>query len=189
MERFGCLHACIQDPSEVVVSACSSVLEIYAALHAPRCRYKDVEVIEYLVHNACFHHLRLGALLKALSRSKLDKSKKKPLKMEETEFDNIWNIGGNKFHYLQRHLSIIKRDMGSDMNTFDTQHSEHGHISLVKEGYKVSNRMLNLFYFPYLLILFQSLLITCGKGLVEARIHSSNRDLQPQRYHEGSRST
>jgi hypothetical protein len=50
-------------------------------------------------------------------------------------------MGGNKFHYLQRHLSTVKRDMGANMNTFDTQHSEHGHIRLVKEGYQVIKKM------------------------------------------------
>jgi predicted cation transporter len=47
MKEFGFTHPLIQDLSEVVLSACASVLEMYAALHAKQCRYKDVRIVEY----------------------------------------------------------------------------------------------------------------------------------------------
>lgn len=138
MKEFGFTHPLIQDLSEVVLSACASVLEMYAALHAKRCRYKDVRIVEYLVHNACFHYVRLAGLLKALSHSKVDKHRKrKPIKVNDATMC-IWGVGGNKFHYLQRHMSIVKREMGANMDSTDTQQSEKGHITFVKTSYQVS---------------------------------------------------
>ena len=50
-----------------------------------------------------------------------------------------WKVGGNKFHYLMQHVGQSLRDMGANMDTFDTQNSERSNMA-VKENYRKSSK-------------------------------------------------
>lgn len=87
MRLFGFRDEIVQDISEVVASACSSLFEMYAALHSKRCRYRDVDFIEYLVHNAGFHHVRFMMLCTLLPQCKLDDGN--PVKLSKEIFKKV----------------------------------------------------------------------------------------------------
>jgi len=80
MVSFGFTEPLISDVSDVVLSACASVVEMFAALQAGKCRYSEVSVIEYLIHNAGFHHLRLAMLLKAFTYCSVEGNSRTPVK-------------------------------------------------------------------------------------------------------------
>ena len=155
MHHFGYDNAFIQDISEVVLSACSSLFEMYAGLYCKQCRYRDVEVIKYLVHNAGFHHLRLLKLMSAIPHCRSGDGH--PIKASSSEvIDKAWKslVKGNKFHMLMFHLSEAKLKFGANLNTIDTQETEGKHKTFVKQAYLVSYRTIyrssRSFYFCFL---------------------------------------
>ena len=146
MRLFGFRDEIVQDISEVVVSACSSLFEMYAALHSKRCRYRDVDFIEYLVHNAGFHHVRFMTLCTLLPQCKLDDGN--PVKLSKEIFKKVsWQsiIRGNKFHMLMFHLARAKTSVGANLNTIDTQDSESCHKDFVKRPHQVSSYLIRWF--------------------------------------------
>lgn len=135
MHKFGCANDYIQDISEVALSACASLFEMYAGLHSKRCRVRDVDVIEYLVHNSGFHHLRLMKLVDVITNIKFAAEGQPALGP-----DKPWNsvIGGNKFHMLMQHLARAKLEFGANLSVIDTEESEGCHKTFVKKPYLVS---------------------------------------------------
>ena len=138
MRLFGIKEERIQDISEVVLSACSSIFEMYAGIHSKKCRYRDVNFIEYLVHNAGFHHLRFMMLCTTLPQCKVVDGH--PFKAQGDSLKKIpWSsvIRGNKFHMLMFHLAGAKRCVGANLGTIDTQDSESAHKRFVKRPHEV----------------------------------------------------
>lgn len=143
LQDFGFIdtrYDCIQDISDVVLSACASVVEMYAGLHCTKCTYRDERTIEYLIHNAGFHHLRLAMLKKVLPQCRIKKPSGPPIKWSKKDCPLIsWTsaVGGNKFHMLMFHLAKAKSVVGADLSIVDTQKSEGCHKIFVKEPYAV----------------------------------------------------
>ena len=134
MDQFGCHDEHLTDITDVVLSACASLFEMYAGLHCKKCRYRDVDVIEYLVHNAGFHHLRFMKLMDIISNIKYDKGGML-IKVPDLPWNSV--IRGNKFHMLMHHLSMSKTHFGANLNVLDTEETEAKHKTVVKEAYKV----------------------------------------------------
>jgi len=57
---------CMQDISEIVLSAAATCVEMYFAVTAKELRRGDLATVQYLVDCASFHHLRLSRLFKSL---------------------------------------------------------------------------------------------------------------------------
>lgn len=143
MHQFGIKDELIQDISEVVLSACASLFEMYAGLHSRECRINDVNHMEYLIHNAGYHHVRFTMLCSVIPLIKYDKAGK----LIKPDKPIVWPsaIRGNKFHMLMFHLSQAKLQYGADLRIIDTQESESKHRSSVKCHQPVCKKYFNYF--------------------------------------------
>ena len=70
LSQIGIEDTKLQDVSDVVLSACASVFEMYQMFISKTLLYGDVDTLVYLKSNARYHHLRLAMLFKILSKYK-----------------------------------------------------------------------------------------------------------------------
>jgi len=133
LSQIGLQDPILHDVSDVVLSACASVLEMYQMFISKELLYGDVDTLAYLVSNARYHHVRLAMLFKVLSEYKDGED------WSEYEFDWKLAIGGNKFHLLQ-HMVEAKRDLGADTRISDTELCEQMHIPSIRIPFAATNK-------------------------------------------------
>jgi hypothetical protein len=133
LSQIGLEDPILQDVSDVVLSACTSVFEMYQMFVSKELLYGDVDTLAYLVSNARYHHVRLAMLFKVLSDYKDGE--------DWSGCDMNWYlaIGGNKFHLLQ-HMVEAKRDLGADSRISDTELCEQMHIPSIREPFAATNK-------------------------------------------------
>jgi len=135
LSEIGIQDPKLQDVSDVVLSACASVFEMYQMFISKTLLYGDVDTLAYLMSNARYHHLRLAMLFKILSKYKDGD--------DWTGAEIPWKqaLGGNKFHLLQ-HMVAAKRDLGADTRISDTEMCEQMHIPSIREPFAASNKQV-----------------------------------------------
>ena len=137
---------CMQDISEIVLSAAATCVEMYFAVTAKELRRGDLATVQYLVDCASFHHLRLSRLFKSLKMKPQPKTKKGGV-ASSTACSSLvpWTqaIGGHKMHLLREHLVQSKVWFGADPRQIDTELSEHAHKSSVKAPFAQSSKRID----------------------------------------------
>jgi len=145
-KTLGFEDGCMQDISEIVLSAAVTCVEMYFAVTAKELRRGDLATVQYLVDCASFHHLRLSRLFKSLKMKPQPKTKKGGV-ASSTACSSLvpWTqaIGGHKMHLLREHLVQSKVWFGADPRQIDTELSEHAHKSSVKAPFAQSSKRID----------------------------------------------
>ena len=145
-KTLGFEDGCMQDISEIVLSAAVTCVEMYFAVTAKELRRGDLATVQYLVDCASFHHLRLSRLFKSLKMKPEPKTKKGGVASSTARSSLVpWTqaIGGHKMHLLREHLVQSKVWFGADPRQIDTELSEHAHKSSVKAPFAQSSKRID----------------------------------------------
>ena len=112
----GITEACIQDVSEVVNAAMSSVIEYVLVVSCQSMRSNSVHCMSYLCSVAQYHVLRLSMLMRIVSQYSKSTS--------QYVMPNWKDVNpGNKKHYWQ-HIVEAKVELGPQLRLWDTELAE-----------------------------------------------------------------
>jgi hypothetical protein len=164
---------CMQDVTDIVLSAAASCVEMYLAITSKVLRVGDIPTVQYLVDCAVFHHIRLSRFFKSL---KFSTDAKKATSSSKTDLSLVpWEkaIGGNKCHLLRQHVVESKIMMGANPRQVDTELSEGFHKETVK---KVFAYLLSLIH-P-LMFLTLTPTICCKKLFVRSSKRHNSRQAE-----------